>query len=46
MYQEFATADVDSQHVVISAEDADTLAVRLHHLVQAGSLRRPTVPTS
>ena len=45
MYQEFATADVDPRHVVVTAEDATTLASHLRHLVQEGSLRRTIMLT-
>jgi adenylate kinase family enzyme len=40
MYTEFATAEVDPRHLVVSTEDAAALASRLRHLVKAGTLRR------
>jgi hypothetical protein len=44
MYQEFATAEVDPRHMVVSTEEAAALASRLHHLVKAGTLRKSLRP--
>jgi adenylate kinase family enzyme len=41
MYTEFASANVDSRHVVVGTEDAAELTLRLRRLVQDGSLRLP-----
>jgi predicted ABC-type ATPase len=45
MYQQFATADIDPQHVIVSADDAATLARSLFHLVHKGRLRWPAHPS-
>lgn len=44
MYKEFATAEVDPRHVVVSTEEAAALASRLRHLVKEGTLRRSIRP--
>lgn len=42
MYAEFARAEVESRHLLHEPADAPTLAARIFHLVESGSIERRT----